>query len=118
MGNLWLKIKVWAKVILFSLVALYVLLFIYNNSGKEVDLWYWFNHSYKGSALLLAAIAFVIGVVGTLLVRTIIRTVRQIRDVNDRTRALRLEREMMDMKTKAAKLQTRTDSPPPPASPE
>src|SRR5436190_5617586 len=115
MGNLWLKIKVWAKVTIFSLIALYILLFIYNNAGQEVDLWYWFKHSYKGSALLLASIAFVSGVVGTLLVRTMIRTVRQIKDVNERARTVRLEREMIEMKSKAAKLQTRPDTGPAPS---
>jgi uncharacterized integral membrane protein len=109
MNGLWLKIKIWTKAILFGVIALYVLVFFYKNAGKDVTLWYFFGREYPISVLLLVFLTFVIGVIGTLLVRTTLKTVRQIRDVRVRERAVRLEREVADMKAKAAMLQTRTD---------
>jgi uncharacterized integral membrane protein len=107
MGGLWLKIKIWTKVVLFALIALYVLLFFFNNAGKDVTLWFFINREYTVSVLLLVFLTFVIGVIGTLLVRTTLRTIRQIREVRVSERAVRLEREVADMKAKAAMLQTR-----------
>jgi uncharacterized integral membrane protein len=110
MGDLWLKIKIWTKAILFGLITLYVLFFFVNNSGQNVRLWFFFRREYDVPVLLLVFLTFVIGVIGTLLVRTTLKTVRQIRDVRVRERAVRLEREVADMKAKAAMLQTRTES--------
>src|SRR5687768_16057695 len=110
MGDFWLKLKIWTKAVLFALIVLYALLFFYNNAGKQVTLWYSFNREYPISVLLLVFLTFVIGVIGTLLVRTTLKTVRQIRDVRVRDRAVRLEREVADMKAKAAMLQTRPDA--------
>lgn len=107
MGNLWLKVKVWSKVALFGALLFYVLLFIYNNSGEEVRFWWWFNRSHQTSVFFLTAWAFFIGGILTLLVRTTWKTLRQFRDLRDRSRTERLEREMADMKAKAARLQTR-----------
>lgn len=108
MGDLWLKMKIWTKAILFGLIALYVLLFFFNNAGKNVTLWLFVNREHTISVLLLVFLTFIIGVIGTLLVRTTLKTVRQIRDMRVRERAVRLEREVADMKTKAAMLQTRS----------
>lgn len=110
MGDFWLKIKIWTKVILFALIALYALAFFFNNAGTDVKLWFFVNREYTVSVLLLVFLTFVIGVIGTLLVRTTLKTVRQIRDMRVRDRAVRLEREVADMKTKAAMLQTRPDT--------
>ena len=124
MNGLWLKIKIWTKAILFGMIALYVLVFFYKNAGKDVILWYFFGREYPISVLLLVVLTFVIGVIGTLLVRTTLKTVRQIRDMRVRERAVRLEREVADMKAKAAMLQTKSSvpgtvptSPPPPSEP-
>jgi lysylphosphatidylglycerol synthetase-like protein (DUF2156 family) len=113
MGNLWLKIRIWTKMIVFGLIALYVLLFVLNNSGHSIDLWAWFNRKYSVSVLLLLFITFLTGVLGTLLVRTILTTVRQVREAAARNRSARLERDLADMKAKAARLHTR---PVPPAA--
>ncbi len=34
MGNLWLKIKIWTKITVASLIALYLLIFILKNGGE------------------------------------------------------------------------------------
>lgn len=112
MGNLWLKIKIWTKSLLAGALVLYALLFILNNSGQPVTFWYWFRREYQTSMLVLITVTFLAGIIGTLLVRTTFNTIRQIRDLRQRNRIARLEREQADMKAKAAMLQTRTSSTP------
>src|ERR1700722_8504191 len=107
MADLWLKIKVWTKVTLFGLLLLYVLVFCVENSGK-VELWVWPNHKPQTSVLLLALYAFASGVVLTVLVRTTLKTLSQIRDLQHRSRHDRLAREVADMKSKAGMLRERS----------
>ena len=105
--NLWLKIKIWAKVMTFSVIALYVLAFVLKNSGESVPLWIWFGPEKQVALLVLLLTTFLTGVIGTLLVRTIFKTMRQIREAGERGRSQKLEREIADMKAKAGRLQTR-----------
>ena len=107
MGNLWLKIKVWTKVLVFFALILYAILFIYQNSARPVQPWFWFGKEPQTSVLVLGLCAFLTGVVGTILTRTTFKTVRQIRQLKDRTRSDRLQREVEEMKMKAAKLRSR-----------
>jgi hypothetical protein len=110
MGNLWLKIKIWTKVVLFAVVLGYVLFFLYNNSGAEnhFTLWIWFKHPLLDRPTLwYLFFAFLAGVVMTILVRTIWKTVSQVREVRRRNRQAKLERDIADMKEKASRLQTR-----------
>jgi uncharacterized integral membrane protein len=111
MGNLWLKIKVWTKGIIFGALLIYSLLFILNNSGQAVKFWYWFRREYETSMLVLILVTFLAGVACAILVRTTLKTIRQIRDLRERSRIDRLEREHADMKAKAAMLQTKTSVP-------
>jgi hypothetical protein len=110
MTNAILKVKVWTKVILFALVLVYLTFFMVENSENKATLWVWFGRErpLETSVLKLVLVAFLAGVIGTLLVRTLFRTVRQIREVRDRTRTERIEREISDMKTKAGMLRPRT----------
>ena|SRR6266566_7152079 len=110
MSNVWLKFKIWFKLVVFGLVAVYILLFLLNNTGKTVQLWLWFGESYTSSVLALVLGVFVISVIGTLLTSTIWRTVRQIREASTRSRAQKLERAIAEMNAKAARLQTRPDA--------
>ena len=114
MGNMWLKIKIWTKGILVTLLVLYVLAFMLKNTGQPaVKLWFWFNTELTISPLLLVFTTFLIGIVFTILARTTFTTVRQIRDLRQRARTDKLEREVADMKTKASMLQTRPAGPAP-----
>ena len=113
---MWLKVKIWTKTLVVGALVLYALLFILNNSGQAVKFWYWFRREYETSMLVLILITFLAGVVGTLLVRTTISTLRQIREARARSRTDRLEREVADMKTKAAMLKTKS-APSGPSSP-
>jgi uncharacterized integral membrane protein len=108
MGSLWLKFKVWSKVVIFAFVTLYLLTFIFRNSDEPAKFWFWFwKPDLETSILYLVLVSFLAGVLLTLLVRTTWTTVRQIREVRQRARTEKLEREVADMKSKAAMLQTR-----------
>jgi uncharacterized membrane protein YciS (DUF1049 family) len=119
-GTLWLRVWIWTKVGLAALVALYLLVFVIKNNDHTARFWYWIGQEPETSILVLVSFAFLAGVIVALLVRTIIKTLRQIRDSRERTRTQRLERQVHDMQAKAAKLHTRpaaADQPVPPAPP-
>src|SRR5688500_7494434 len=107
MGNLWLKIKIWTKVTIAGILSLYLLIFIIKNIGQNTTFWYWYNRSYQGSMLLLVLFAFLIGGLVTLLATTTFRTIRQSHERRARTRSAKLEREVAEMRGKAAMLQTK-----------
>ena len=107
MGSLWLKIKVWTKVVVFFGLLIYAGLFIVMNSARPVKPWFWFGHDPDTSVLILVLCAFLTGVVGTILLRTTFKTLKQIREMRDRSRSDRLQREVEEMRTKAAMLRSR-----------
>ena len=112
MTNAWLKIKIWFKLIIFALIAIYILLFLFKNYDTNVTVWLWFgqNGTYTSSILAVVFGVFVLSVIGTLLTSTIWRTVRQIREASARSRTQRLEKAIAEMNAKAAKLQTRPEA--------
>ena len=107
MNDVWMKIKAWTKAIAIGVVFIYAVLFVYNNSGKEVDFWYWFKHTHETTVFFLSVFAFFAGVIVTLLVRTLWSTVHQIRQARVQGRLEKLERENAEQRAKAATLQTR-----------
>jgi lysylphosphatidylglycerol synthetase-like protein (DUF2156 family) len=107
MNELWLTIKGWAKAILFSIVLIYAILFVFKNSGKPVDFWWWFDHEKATSVFFLTSGAFVAGMLFTIILTTSFKTMRQIRDLRSRSRQEKLERNLNEMAAKAALLQTR-----------
>jgi hypothetical protein len=112
MENIWLKIKIWTKIILFSIVVVYLLLFIFKNSDQELTIWWWFGHDIKTSALELIPCVLLGGVIGTVVVRMAFRAITQIRDLKQRNATARLNRDMEDIRNKAAMLQTKEPAPP------
>src|SRR3954470_19493635 len=112
MNNVWLKLKTWFKLILFGLIAVYILLFLFKNYDTRVTVWLWFGETgtYTSSILALVFAVLVLSVIGTLLISTIWRTVRQIREASARSRTQRLEKAIAEMNAKAAKLQIRPDA--------
>jgi uncharacterized membrane protein len=111
MTNVWLKVKIWFKLILFGLIAVYILLFLFKNYDTRVTVWLWFGETgtYTSSILALVFAVFVLSVIGTLLTSTIWRTVRQIREASARARTQKLEKAIAEMNAKAAKLQIRPE---------
>lgn len=104
---MWLKIKVWTKVVVFGVVFLYSLIFIWMNGDKTAKFWYWPKHEPEWPVLFLVLGAFLTGIVVTILLRTTFKTLRQVRELQARSRADKLHREMETMKAKAAMLRTR-----------
>ncbi len=112
MNNLWLKIKLWTKIAICAFVAIYLLVFIIKNNGKEAEFWYWYNRKpFTASILLLVTASFLTGILVSILVRMMFRTAKQISAMRNNARTEKLEREVADMKAKAAMLQTRGSPP-------
>jgi uncharacterized integral membrane protein len=108
MNNLWLKIKVWTKIALAAFIVIYLVTFIAKNSAATAHVWFFFfREPYTVPLLYLIFFVFFAGVIGTILVRTTFKTINQVTELRNRNRQERLEREMADMKAKAARLQTR-----------
>jgi uncharacterized integral membrane protein len=114
MNNVWLKIRVWTKSILAVLILAYLLAFMFANSGKTVTFWYFFGQEPQTSLLFFTLFTFLFGVIVTLLVRAFFKTMRQIRELREKNRVAKLERENADMRSKAAMLKTREAGAPTP----
>jgi len=104
MGDLWINIKFWIKTTLISVLVIYVLLFIFQNRGQPVKFWYLpMQDTLETSALYLSGGAFFAGILAAILVKTTLTTLKQFRLM----KAAKAQRELAEMQTKAAKLQTR-----------
>lgn len=106
MGKFWLKVWIWTKVIVFTLVCIYIAVFAIIND-KDATIWVSYHKEIQTSTLMLAVVAFLAGVVCTILVRTMLVTLRQFREVKERNRQERLHRDVQEMKAKASLLQPR-----------
>ena len=113
MNSLWLKIKIWTKGIVATLLLVYILFFIIKNSGHPVKFWWFFGQEPETSLLVFTFFTFLFGVMVTLLVRAAFKTIRQLREYREKNRTARLEREVADMRTKASMLKTRNTPEPP-----
>jgi len=105
MTNLWLKIKIGTKITVFAILSLAVLIFLIQNVNKPVNVWLW--NDIDTTLLRVLFVTMLVSVVFTILVGTTFRTIRQIRELRARSRASKLEKEVADMRAKAAMLQTR-----------
>lgn len=82
------------------------------NGGQTVGFWYWFFADTVNTSLLtFTFLTFLFGVVATLMVRTVFKTLRQFRKMRKENQVNRLVKENAEMRSKAAMLQTRTDTP-------
>jgi uncharacterized integral membrane protein len=79
MSDSFLKIKVWTKLILMGLVAIFVLLFVYENYSYSATVWLFGKH--EMTVLELLFLTFIFGVIATLLARPIYRTLGQIAEL-------------------------------------
>ncbi|HEX8914596.1 MAG TPA: hypothetical protein VF796_19760 [Humisphaera sp.] len=117
MNNLWLKIKVWTKVTVFSLAAVYVISFAVKNSEPQAKatFWYFFDspamrtQTLETSTFKLVAGAFVAGILVALLARTTFRTIAQIRELRARQAAEARERDIEQIRSKAALLRLKPE---------
>jgi UPF0716 family protein affecting phage T7 exclusion len=109
MGNWWLKFRVWTKVAAFAFLLIYALTFIGINYSERVKVWLWIGREPEMPVLLLVFFTFLFGVVGTILVRTTLKTIRQIKDLRTRGRTEKMERQVAEMQAKAGRLQTKAE---------
>ena len=107
MNDVWLEIKAWTQRLILAALVIYAALYIYNNSGTPVKFWYWFNHEQSTTVFFLTSGAFVAGAIFVILLSTAIKTLRQLRALHSTSRQDKIERDLQEMKTKAAMLQTR-----------
>jgi len=107
MNEIWLSIKSWTQRLVLAALVIYASVFVYKNSRNKVDFWYWYDHSRSTTVIVLTAGAFAAGMIFMVLLSTALKTLRQIRDLRSRSRHEKMERELADMKAKAAMLQTR-----------
>lgn len=110
MSMLWLRIRVWVKIVAMTLVGSYLLFFLLFNSGQSVNLWLFFRYQLVQIPLLLVVLLSVMfGAVAMLLVGMIGRTFRQFRELSQQRRLRELERERAE-REKAARLQIRPEN--------
>lgn len=104
MNEFWIQTKFWLKTTLISVLVIYAGLFIYNNTGadRNVRFWWWVGREPETSVFFLALMSFIAGALVTLLVRTTLVTMKQYR----KAKAARLLKEREDELLKASKLKT------------
>ena len=95
--DFWTKVRIWTKLTIFGLLALFVLVFIYKNDSETANVW--FMYYYQTSVLRLLFFTFLFGIVTTLLLRMIYRTIKQIMEVRHRGQTQKLERDLADMRS-------------------
>ena len=100
MTNFWLKLKLWTKGIVFGLIGLYVIVFLSRNWNVRVAglLDFVFTDFQNPHVLLLMLFTAVVSVIGWWLLRPVVGTIRQFRDLRERGRAARLEKDVAEMK--------------------
>jgi uncharacterized integral membrane protein len=107
MRTTWLKVWIWIKVWTAALLLIYLLVFVYKNSKQEVTFWVWWNTEPRTTALLLAFFSFVAGGLSFWVMRTAFQTIRQVKELQQRNRQERTEKQIAEMHAKAATLQTK-----------
>lgn len=109
MGNLWLKIRVWAKILAVAFVLLYVIFFVAKNSSEQAKVWFWFSgEPAQPTVLLLAFYAFVAGALVGLLTRTMFRTIEQFKQMQERQRVVKAEKQSAGTEVQVATVPERT----------
>jgi len=104
---MWQNIKVYSKLTAITIVIVYALAFVFKNSAKPVTFWWWYDRELATSVFFLAAGAFIAGVLAWVLFRALWKTLRQLRVVQARAKTEQMERDVAEMKAKAAMLKTR-----------
>jgi uncharacterized integral membrane protein len=103
MGKIW----IWTKIVAFALILTYIIIFCSINHAHDADVWVFYNRVIQGTVLSVAACSFIAGVLATVFIRTTVVTLRQFREMKERNRAEKLNRDVAELKSKAAMLQPR-----------
>ena len=116
---MWEKIKLWTRIILFSALALYLLIVIAVNWELRLNgpLQLVFIKFENARVLLVLLVTAVVSIFGWWLTRTVFKALRQLQSVRERSRTTRLEKDLAEMKAKAAMLQKKEAATPAPGFP-
>ncbi|MGE5610900.1 MAG: hypothetical protein ACM359_16740 [Bacillota bacterium] len=103
MNDRLLKIRIWTKAILLLLlgILLMTLLLLNMNAVIEPRLHLLFTQYDRPNLLLVLLVTSFLSLIAGLLIRTIVTTVRELREVRIRSRTAGLEREIADLKRTA-----------------
>jgi hypothetical protein len=104
MTNVWTKIRIGLKIAVAVFVVSYLLFFIIEN-GSSVSVTFWYKTEVSMTVPGLTFLSILVGVVATIVVRMLWKTVRQLHAMRRRARLDRLERQMADQQASASKLQ-------------
>jgi hypothetical protein len=108
MNSVWQKFLAIVKFVILGLLLVHVILFIILNMSAVVDTQV--NLIYRKydrpNFLLVMLLTSFLSIFGWWLFRISLKTLRQINDSKSRSRTLKLERDMAEIKSKAAMLQT------------
>jgi hypothetical protein len=105
MSDLFLRIRFWTKIIAFVVVAMWALLFLWNNGSENTEVWYLpFTDVFQTKVLVVILIAGATGGVLALLGRMLIFSGGQARRLREKKRADQLEREIRDMRQAGGKV--------------
>jgi hypothetical protein len=106
---MWEKIKFWTRVVLFGLLALYVIVVTLLNWELQINgvLNLLFVKYQNPQVLKVLFFTALVSIFGWWLLWTLWRALRQLKTAQEKARTVRLEREVAEMKAKAALLQTK-----------
>jgi uncharacterized integral membrane protein len=105
MANLWLKIRIWFKIILSVALTAFVALFVFKNSDYRAK--FWLFGEIDKPILWVLGLTILFSVVGTILIGTAFKTMGQIRELRHKTQLANLQKDLTDRQAKAAMLQTK-----------
>jgi uncharacterized integral membrane protein len=100
---MWLKLKQKLRLAVALIVAAYLLLLVLFNAGNNAKVWLWPGREPELSVVIFGLLAFVLGVVLTVIVQAILAAFRGVKAEQPRS----LEAEIAEMNRKASMLRTR-----------
>lgn len=106
MTSVWTKIRIGLKIAVATFVVVYICTFIFQN-GDSATVWFWINTRVQMWVPGLMFLSILAGAVAMLLGRMLWKTLRQLREMRQRARLERIEKQLADQQNSASKLQTR-----------
>ncbi len=109
MNSVWQKFLAIVKFVVLGLLLIHVIMFIVLNISAVVSeqLSLIYRKYDRPNFLLVMLLTSVLSIFGWWLFRITLKTIRQINESNSRARTSKLERDMAEIKSKAAMLQTK-----------
>jgi hypothetical protein len=113
MNSVWQKFLAIVKFVVLGLLLIHVIMFIVLNISAVVDtrLSLIYKSYDRPNFLLVMLLTSVLSIFGWWLFRTSLKTIRQMNEASSRARTSRLERDMAEMQSKAAMLQSKPTPP-------